>query len=156
NPGVYQVAAIKSGYAAALGRVNTVLRSSVDLVLRPIPKDGQPGTERVLDDLSWTLRVPPKSILRTVGAGELLASRATGGVRAFAAHLEQSVRGEVDHMVAVGSWRPAASGPSSSLEGNETRMRFASILGERGAIQVHGRRGSLDSASPLSAPASVS
>ena len=37
NPGVYRVAAIKTGYAAALGRVNTVLRSSVDLVLRPIP-----------------------------------------------------------------------------------------------------------------------
>jgi hypothetical protein len=156
NPGVYRVAAIKSGYTAALGHVNTVLRSSVELVLRPLPRDGQPGSERVLEDLSWTLRVPPKSILRTVGARDLLASRETGGVRAFASRIEESVRGEVDHMVAVGSWHPDASGPSSSLEGNETRMRFASILGERGAIQVQGRRGSLDSAAPLSAPASVS
>jgi hypothetical protein len=156
NPGVYRIAAIKSGYTAALGRVNTALRSSVELVLRPIPKDGQPGAERVLDDLSWTLRVPPKSILRALDARELLAARGTGGAQALAAQIEDSVRGEVDHMVAVGSWRPDGTGPSSSLEGNETRMRFAGILGERGAIQVHGRHGSLDSSSPQSAPASVS
>jgi hypothetical protein len=154
NPGVYRIAAIKSGYSAALGRVNTTLRSSVELVLRPVPKSGQPGAERVLDDLSWTLRVPPKSVLRAIDARELLASRDTGGARAFASRIEDSVRGEVDHMVAIGSWRPAATGPSSSLEGNETRMRFAGILGEHGAIQVHGRHGSLDS-SP-SASASVS
>lgn len=156
NPGVYRVAAIKSGYTAALGLVNTVLRSSVDLVLRPIPKDGQPGAERVLDDLSWALRVPPKSILRALGARDVLASRDTGGARAFAARVEDSVRGEVDHMVAVGSWRPGSSGPSSNLEGNETRMRFAGSLGERGAIQVHGRRGVFDSSSPQSSSATVS
>jgi hypothetical protein len=156
NPGVYRIAAIKSGYTAALGRVNTMLRSSVDLVLRPVPKEGQPGVERVLDDLSWTLRVPPKSILRALDPRELLASRDTGGARAFAARIEDSVRGEVDHMIAIGSWRPAATGPSSSLEGNETRMRFAGILGERGAIQVRGRHGSLDSSSSPTASGSVS
>ena len=156
NPGVYRVAAIKSGYIAALGRVNTLLRSSVELVLRPVPKAGQPGAERVLDDLSWTLRVPPRSILRDLGRGELLATRETGGARRFAARMEDSVRGEVDHMVAVGSWRPGSSGPSSSLEGNETRMRFAGTLGDRGAIQVHGRRGSFDSASRQSSATTVS
>jgi hypothetical protein len=88
-------------------------------------------------------------------AGELLASRGTGGARKFAARIEDAVRGEVDHMVAIGSWRPVASGHSSSLEGNETRMRFAGALGERGAIQVRGRRGSFDSSSPQSSSASV-
>ncbi len=156
TPGVYRVAAVKFGYTVALGRVNTLLRSSVELVLRPVPRDGQPGAEKVLDDLSWTLRVPPKSILRGLDARDLLAFRDTGGARGFAARIEESVRGEVDHMVAVGSWRPGASGPSSSLEGNETRMRFAGALGERGAIQVHGRRGSFDSSSPRSSSASVS
>ncbi len=158
--GVYRVAAIKPGYIAALGRVNTVLRSSVELVLRPVPKDGEPGSEKVLDDLSWTLRVPPKSILRELDGSALLASTGatggTGGARAFAARVQDAVRGEVDHMVALGSFRSGASGPSSNLEGNETRMRIGGALGERGAIQVRGHRGSLDSASPSSSPGAVS
>jgi hypothetical protein len=158
--GVYRVAAIKSGYIAALGRVNTVLRSSVELVLRPVPKDGEPGSEKVLDDLSWTLRVPPKCILRELDKSALLASTggsgAAGGARAFAARVQDAVRGEVDHMVALGSFRPGTSGPSSNLEGNETRMRIGGAIGERGAIQVRGRRGSLDSASPGSSPGAVS
>jgi len=155
TPGVYRVAAVKTGYVAALGRVNTLLRSSVDLVLRPVPKDGQPGADKVLDDLSWTLRVPPRSILRDLDPGALLTSPDTGGVRAFAARVQDSVRGEVDHMVALGSWRTGASGPASDLTGNETRMRVAGSLGERGAIQLHGRHGSLDSSS-RAAPTAVS
>src|SRR5262245_52017280 len=35
-PGVYRVAALKSGYVAAIGVVNTYLRSSVELVLHPV------------------------------------------------------------------------------------------------------------------------
>ena len=146
-PGVYRVAAIKTGYIAALGNVNTLLRSSVDLVLRPVPKAGQPGAEKVLEDLSWTLRVPPRSVLRELDPGASLASHSTGGARAFAARVQDSVRGEVDHVIAMGSWRSASSGPSSNLAGNETRMRVAGTLGERGAIQVQGRRGTLDSSS---------
>lgn len=156
-PGVYRVAAIKSGYVATFGRVNTVLRSSVDLVLRPVPKNGETGSEKVLDDLSWTLRVPPQSILRELNESAMVASSGgSSGARAFAARVQDSVRGEVDHMVALGSWRPGSSGPSSNLEGNETRMRLGGDLGERGAIQVRGRRGSLDSASPRSSPGAVS
>ena len=156
TPGVYRVAAIKSGYIAALGRVNTVLRSSVDLVLRPVPTNNQPGAEKVQDDLSWTLRVPPRSILRDLEAPAVLSEGATGGARAFAARVQDAVRGEVDHMVALGSWRPGSSGTTSSLEGNETRMRFGGAIGERGAIQVRGRRGSLDSGVPRSSPGAVS
>jgi len=146
-PGVYRVAAIKSGYIASLGRVNTLLRSSVDLVLRPVPQPGQPGADKVLDDLSWTLRVPPRSILRDLDPGAVMASHSTGGARAFVDRVQDSVRGEVDHVVALGSWRDGSSGSSSNLEGNETRMRVTGNLGERGAIQVHGRKGNLDSSS---------
>jgi hypothetical protein len=85
TPGVYRVAAIKTGYIAAIGRVNTMLRSSIDLVLRPIPRDGKPGAENVQDDLSWTLRVPKRSVMREIDARDLLAAKETGGVRAFAA-----------------------------------------------------------------------
>jgi hypothetical protein len=148
-PGVYRVAAIKPGYVAALGSVNTRLRSTVDLVLRPVPKDGQPGSEKVMDDMSWALRVPPRSILRDVKPTAVSQSNDTGGSR-VASRMQDSVRGEVDHMVAMGSWRGGGAGSSSDLSGNETRMRLAGSLGERGAIQVHGRRGTLDSASDAS------
>lgn len=153
EPGVYGVAAIKTGYLAALGRVNTLIRSSVDLVLRPVPKPGDPGAEKVVDDLSWALRVPPRSILREVDAGALLAAQGTGGARAFAARVEDSVRGQVEHVVAMGSWRPAGGGATSSLEGMETRMRLEGPIGDRGAIQVQGRRGSLDSSAQASTAA---
>jgi hypothetical protein len=156
TPGVYRVAAIKSGYVADLGRVNTLIRSSIDLVLRPVPKAGEPGVERVLDDLSWTLRAPPRSVLRKLDAPEVIASAATDGARAFAARVRDAVQGEVDHVVALGSWRPGSSGPSSSLEGNETTMRLGGAIGERGAIQVRGRRGSLDSTARRSSPGTVS
>jgi hypothetical protein len=147
-PGVYRVAAIKSGYIAALGLVNTVLRSSVDLVLHPIPKDRQPGAESVLPDLSWTLRVPPRSILRELAPAPVVASNDKSAVREFAARVEDAVRGEVDHVFAVGSWSAGSAEPAASVSSNETRMRLAGSLGDRGAIQVHGRRGTLDSSSP--------
>ncbi len=155
--GVYRVVAVKSGYMANLARINTVLRSSVDLVLRPVPKNGEPAAERVLDDLSWALRVPPRSILREQDDSVVVASSGgSGGARAFAARVQESVRGEVDHMVALGSWRSGTSGPSSSLLGNETRMRVGGSFGERGAIEVRGRRGNLDASSPRSSPGSLS
>jgi hypothetical protein len=147
-PGVYRVAAIKPGYVAALGSVNTRLRSTVDLVLHPVPKDGQPGSQRVLEDLSWSLRVPPRSILRDLKPTAAPPARDTGGSR-VASRMQDSVRGEVDHMFAMGSWRGGGPGASSDLSGNETRMRLAGSLGERGAIQVHGRHGTLDSTSDL-------
>ena len=147
EPGIYRVAAVKSGYIAALGRVNTLLRSSVDLVLRPAPKPGEPGAEQVSQDLSWTLRLPPRSILREVGAVAVLDEHQSGGVRSFADRMQDAVRGQVDHVVAMGSWRPGGDGPASPLEGTETRMRLAGSLGERGAIQVRGRRGSFESTS---------
>jgi Carboxypeptidase regulatory-like domain len=155
TPGVYRVAAIKSGYIAALGRVNTLIRSSVDLVLRPVPRPGEPGSENVTDDLSWALRVPPRSILRQVDAASLLDTQGTGGARAFAARVQDSVRGQVDHVVAMGSWRPAGGGTDSSLQGMETRMRLEGPIGDRGAIQVQGRRAGLDSSAQASS-ASVS
>lgn len=152
--GVYRVAAIKSGYIAALGRVNTLLRSSVDLVLHPAPAPGEPGSKEVQRDLSWALRLPPRDILKDVDAPALATDQETAPARTASLHLPDSIRGEVDHVVALGAWRSGSSGPAASLAGNETRMLFAGSLGTRGAIQVAGRHGSLDSDS--SAPAPVS
>jgi len=152
-PGVYRVAAIKSGYIAALGVVNTHLRSSLDLVLRPVPAPGEPGAKSVQDDLSWTLRVPPRSVLEQLEP-VALASAATEPSKSF--RLPESIRGHVEHVVALGAFRPASGGPSSALMGNETRMQFAGSLGDRGAIQVAGRHGSLDSSSSAAPSTAVS
>ncbi len=147
HPGVYRVAAIKSGYVAALGRVNTVLRSSVDLVLRPVPQPGERGAEKVQDDMSWTLRVPPRGILREIEAKPAAPLQTASATRAFMERVQDAMRGEVDQVFAFGTAR-AGSSEASNLSGNETRMRLAGSLGERGAIQVRGRRGSLDSTAP--------
>ena len=152
-PGVYRIAAIKPGYLASIGRVNTLLRGSVDLVLRPIPAPGEPGAEKVAPDLSWVLRLPPRSVLQELGASSELSDGESGGVRAFAARVQDKITGQVDHVVALGSWRSDDAGGSSSLEGNETRMRLGGTIGERGNITVTGARGSLDGASQASAPA---
>lgn len=155
-PGVYRVAAIKSGYVAALGRVNTTLRSSVDLVLRPVPKTGEPGSDKVQSDLSWSLRVPPRSILREVEAEALLAAHEPVQAAQTRLGVGDSLRGQVDHIVAMGFLHQDAGGKSSGIEGNETRMRFGGNLGQRGAIQVEGRRGTFDSSSNPSVPLMVS
>ena len=91
TPGVYRVTAIKTGYIAAIDGVNTLLRATIDLVLRPMPQPGQPGSESVLEDMSWALRVPKRSIMREIDSRELLASKETGGVRAFAARVVVTV-----------------------------------------------------------------
>lgn len=153
EPGVYRIAAIKPGYLAALGRVNTLVKASLDLVLRPVPRDGEAGAEKVAPDLSWTLRLPPRSVLHELGAESSLDDdAATGGARAFAERLHDRLTGEVDHLVALGSWRAGPSADSSPLEGGETHMRLAGSLGDRGAISVQGRRGNLDAGSTVAAP----
>jgi len=153
-PGVYRVAALKSGYVAAIGVVNTYLRSSVELVLHPVPKGDDARAKTVQEDLSWTLRVPPRSVLEHLDPTPLLASTENDDAGPF--RLPDSIRGQVDHVVALGAFRPSGGGPSSSLQGNETRMQFGGSLGDRGAIQVAGRHGSLDSSGDPSPAAAVS
>lgn len=152
-PGVYRIAAIKPGYLASIGRVNTLLRGSIDVVLHPIPLPGEAGAEKVASDLSWVLRLPPRSVLQELGAASTLDEHGTGGARAFAARVQDKVTGQVDHVVALGSWRADDAASSSSLEGAETRMRLGGSIGERGVIMVSGGRGSLDAASEATAPA---
>ena len=103
-------------------------------------------------DLSWVLRLPPRSILQDLGAVSTLDERESGGVRAFAARVQDKLTGQVDHVVALGSWRADGADSSSSLEGAETRMRLGGSLGERGAITVMGARGTLDADSQAQAP----
>jgi carboxypeptidase family protein len=151
-PGVYRIAAIKPGYLASIGRVNTLVRGSIDVILRPIPSPGEAGAEKVAPDLSWVLRLPPRSILQELGAVSALDEHESGGVRALAARMQDRLTGQVDHVVALGSWRAGGASGDSSLEGAETRMRLGGNIGERGVITVSGARGSLDADAQTSSP----
>lgn len=60
-PGVYRVVAMKGGYTVFVGRVDTLLQSSIDLVLYPAGHHADPGAQP--SDMSWALRLPQRDVL---------------------------------------------------------------------------------------------
>ena len=146
-PGLYRVAAIKQGYLAQVTRVNTYLRTSFDLVLRPVPRPGEPGGDLVTPSPAWMLRVPPRSLLREIDPSDLLptvAAARPASASTSASALLGEVQGEFRHLVALG--RESVSGASNSpgVVGGETSLRVSGPLGERGSVSVSGRRDSLE------------
>ncbi len=138
-PGLYRIVALKPGYLATLTRVNTFLRTSLDLVLRPLPTPGPAGEGTVPDDLSWALRVPRRSILKDVDPSSLLASASAPNDRPGRFEIPSYLVGGIEQRV---SMTAGASAPASraAYPGSETRMRLSSTLGERGQIEVRGSR----------------
>ena len=67
EPGRYRLVAAKSGYGLVVGRVDTLVRSTVDLVLRPSGAPAEPGTRP--RDASWVLRLPDRDVLEDLGSG---------------------------------------------------------------------------------------
>ena len=140
---VYRIAAIKDGYGTFLGRVSTVFRSTVDLVLQPLPG------EDLADGHEWILRAPGRSLLRETGAVAVLAERAgRGGPTATASRVPAGLQGRVDHLVALGATLPGGGAGQarslSQLQGGETRMSVGSQIGQRGNLELRGRRDSMD------------
>lgn len=151
-PGLYRVAAIKPGYLAQVTRVNTYLRTSFDLVLRPVPRPGEPGADLVTPSPAWLLRVPPRSLLRETDPSDLVAVQAAVrpppadakvAAAATAAGAFSEVQGHVQHMVALGRETTGAT-PSSGVVGGQTSVRLSGALGQRGNLSVSGRRDSLE------------
>ncbi len=146
-PGSYRVAALKEGYLAFLGRINTLFRTSLEVVLRPLPPEGQSGSTPVAADSSWMLRLPARSLLRETDAKALVATD-DGAARAPAhSRLSDAIEGELDHLFALTARVPGSPRDASDFQGAETHMRLASALGDRGNIQLQGRRDNLDSVS---------
>lgn len=152
-PGLYRLAAIKPGYLAQVSRVNTFLKTSFDLVLRPVPRPGEPGSENVAPDLSWMLRVPKRSLLHDTDPEDILREAA---VVASSLHRRIDVPaalaavagpggidGEVRHLVALSS-RAGEGGSNGPVVGGETSMRLSSPIGPRGSIRLAGRKESLE------------
>lgn len=60
-PGTYRVVAVKGGYTAFVGQVNTLFQNTLELILRPSGVPGLPGARPV--DSSWVLRLPRRDPL---------------------------------------------------------------------------------------------
>lgn len=142
SPGIYRVAALKSGYVVFLGRVNTQIRSSVELILRPLPGPGEPGGETTSRDRVWALRLPARGPLRDEddrtwsGFGVAAATTTRPTADRLDGGLEQTFR--------FGDPFRGAAGPERGVQGSETRLRLGATLGERSRVGLLGRRESVD------------
>ncbi len=137
-PGLYRVAALKQGYLAYLARVNTVLRSSLEVVLQPAPPVTGPSPP---GQMAWALRLPERSLLRETDP--FLPSEARGGARAPAGFLSDLVQGQVEHVVAL-SWLPGTAAGVEGIRGARTHMKLRGAVGERISLRLEGERDSLD------------
>jgi hypothetical protein len=140
DPGVYRVAALKQGYLAYLGRIDTLLKTSMDFVLRPAPASAD-GSAAVPDDAAWVLRVPERSILRDTEASDLLRG---GAPSPSAAKFYETIQGEVRHVVALGGMPSAPDAGVTEVAGTDTSLRISSSVGERTQVRIQGRRESVE------------
>ncbi len=142
-PGLYRVAAVKRGYRVYLGEVDTVLRSTLDVVMHPLPRPGEPGSEWVPPSAAWALRVPRRGLLQDVEAESLLAARFASAEHApDASLLGDSLQGQVEQSFAIAAAKPGDW--SGGVQGTETRMRLDGLVGERARLSLGGHRTRLD------------
>jgi hypothetical protein len=132
--GLYRIAALKQGYLGYLARVNTSLRSSLEVVLRPAP----PVSTPLPDDLAWALRLPGRSLLRetTLSADP---NEARGGSRSFGGFLADAVQGELEHQIVL-SWAPGGASGFDGDRGARTRMKLGGAVGERANLRFEAAR----------------
>ena len=143
-PGLYRVAAVKSGYGVFLGRVHTGMRSTLEVVLHPLPRDGETGADPGTEDASWALRVPRRSVWHEVAdLPERSSSSPSDRSGPRTPERVEAIEGSVEHVFAVAA--ASARGWDGGLQGNATRMQIASEIGERTRVAVGGRRSRLES-----------
>ncbi len=138
SPGSYKVAAVKSGYLTFVGRVDTLIQTSLDVVLRPSLQTGQDATIRLPEDPSWALRLPRRGILREV-EGETPTVREAMESRAVAERGNDPTRLRLEQLFSVVAGPDDHRSASAELRATETRMALDSSLGERGNLSLRGR-----------------
>jgi len=135
-PGAYQVAAVKEGYLTFVGGVDTLVQTTLDLVLRPaLAVDA----DEIPRDASWALRLPRRSVLREVAAEPVQAPRDLES-EGLSARLAEPVRVQVDQMFSVGAEGSNNGTQSAGVDAGRTRMLLASSMGGRGRINFEGWR----------------
>lgn len=135
--GSYRVAAVKDGYGLYLGQVNTFLRSTLDMILHPVPKDGEPGAEAVTDDAKWSVRLPRRSIWQDAADDRFRADRGSDLGRLF-----DLLDGRFDQTLAVAA--PAVGEWDGGVQGTETRMELAGVVTDRARLEFGGYRARID------------
>jgi len=140
-PGSYRIAALKAGYLTYVGVVNTRLESWVDVILQPIPDRAEAAGQPIPPHATWVLRLPERSVLREIKASPA-PRKATPRP---AKRRRDSLHLKVDQLFAVRTHFQGGAAAAPAAEGSETRLSVASQLGDRGNIQLQGRRESLDS-----------
>ena len=141
-PGAYRIAAVKDGYLAFVGRIDTGLKQIVEVVLHPLPRDPNDLPNAIPAESSWSYRVPRRHVLNEVDDPLRFVDE---GPMASAADVTDSTRMEVEQSFALGG-APGPrqdDGPRPESQGSETRVHLISTLGPRGAIEVQGMRQSL-------------
>ena len=146
-PGIYRVTALKAGYDVSGMSVNTLLRSTLDLVLRRWEaKD--PETL----DMDWVLRVPPRDILRDLEAAVPGTSAkpppsapAEGGevgqgLAEGRAGLRLPVDGEFQQWFSSASPISSPDSMVSGSSGSTTSVRLSMRVGERLGVRLAGLR----------------
>ncbi len=138
-PGLYRVAAIKRGYRTYLGKIDTLVHSSIDLLMRPAETSEAAQEGKLPRDASWALRLPRRSILRDIEAAAHGTTEPAAGQPMFLASVAREIDLRLDHSFSLANGGGIEAN-SSSLRGSETAMRLSSSLGERGNISLTGYR----------------
>jgi len=130
-PASYTLLAMKSGYAASFSRVDTVLRSSMDLTLRvlgePATKPFDPASQP--RDRAWMLRHPARDLLRELDRPDALTLPAgPAGAQPVAAPLSAELR----------QWVSLAGDMKGPADGTQTEVEFARGQEEKVAWSARG------------------
>jgi hypothetical protein len=132
-PGVYTVAALKEGYETFVGRVDTLLETTIEVVLRPAERVEPASIAR---DPSWALRLPERGILRAVGPEPVFGDGSDGGGADAA---DTAMRVEVDQLFSATGGTGRSDATTPELSPTETRLTVASALGDRASLRAQGR-----------------
>lgn len=144
-PGSYRIAALKRGYSTFVGDVDTIVQSSIDVVLRPAS-----DTRTTPADPEWVLRLPRRGVTREVEPGSVL-DPATEAEPTLAA--AGAPRVEIRQMFTAGARGSGRDGQNADLAASETALRFATPLGDRANVSVQGHRARAGATAPATADA---
>ncbi|MBI1949738.1 MAG: carboxypeptidase regulatory-like domain-containing protein [Acidobacteria bacterium] len=147
--GRYRIAAFKPGYEVSLTEVHLLVRSRVEITMRPV--DGVPagepgGGEGRGGGLDWILRQPDGNILRDRaidldGPTEERPEAPPAGERRAAFWTRLPIDGEFGQHLSGGSLLGGeASGPGDS-SGRSTRLSLRGPVGGQGSWRFDGRTG---------------
>ena len=143
-PGPYRLAAVKEGYRLYLGRVNTLMQNSIQVILQPMPEEGQGGTESLPGNASWSLRLPRRSLLRETEA-EVLARR--GAIASAASDrftgLERVLSGEFTQSFEA-RVLPESDRSRVGAYGRNSSLNMTGFLSENARLEFFGQRRSVD------------